>query len=205
MKKILALLVVVGLVVPSVLLVSAPAFALTYEDTVTVNATPAFIGIAVTEAAWTVNGGGTSLTAKNTWYYAHVTNTTVEPDDDSDADVDDGDCLLNLTNTSTVATDITILCADFVGGDAWTNGESKSANGANAYAMASFFSGDACTAGWTVGTDGVAVMKTGAAVHKNSLAATTAIKFGIGIKTPSDDPTSGTAQAATMTVTAVAD
>lgn len=175
---------------------SLPALAAT-SDTVTINATPAYIGIAVTEAAWTVNAGGTSLTTKNTKYYATDTNTDAEP---AHNPVTDADCLLNLTNTSNIHTDITITCTDFSNGDAWTNEESKS-NAANGFAMISWFTGDA----WVdFATSGVIVKKSGSSVGKSDLGEGDGIQFGIGIFTPSGVPASPTAQSATLTVSAAA-
>lgn len=189
-KTLIAILVALALtVVPA-----AGVFAAT-SDTVTVNATPVFISIAVTEASWTINGGGDGLIRKDTEYYATVANTTAAPGNP----VDDDDCYFSLTNSSTVATDITLTCTDFTGGDNWTNAESKT-NGANAFAMLSYFSGDS----WTnFATSGVIVKKSGSSVGKSDLAASTGIKFGIGFDSPTGDPTSGIAQSGTITVSAV--
>jgi hypothetical protein len=188
-KTLLAILLALALVVVPV----GSVFAAT-SDTVTVNATPAFISIAVTQASWTINGGGDSMIRKDTEYYATVTNTTAAPSNP----VVNNDCYFDLVNSSTVATDITLTCTDFSGGDAWTNAESKT-NGANAFAMLSYFSGDS----WVdFATSGVIVKTSGSDIGKSDLAATTSIKFGIGFDSPTGDPTSSTAQSGTITVSA---
>lgn len=188
-KTLLAILLAVALVVVP----AAGVFAAT-TDTVTVNATPVFISIAVTQASWTINDGGDDLIRKDTEYYATVANTTTPPS----ATVVNADCFFDLNNSSTVATDITLTCTDFSGGDNWTNAESKT-NGANAFAMLSYFVGDS----WTnFATSGVVVKKSGSSVGKSDLAATTGIKFGIGFDSPTGDPTSGAAQSGTLTVSA---
>ena len=176
---------------------AVPVFAAT-SDTVTVSATPVFISIAVTEASWTINGGGDSLIRVDTEYYATVANDTTAP---TVGTVVDADCYFNLTNSSTVATDITIICSDFSGGDAWTNAEART-NGANAFAMLSYFTGDT----WAdFATSGVVVATSGSAVAKDGLAASTGIKFGIGFDSPTGDATVAGAQSGTITVSAVED
>ena len=176
---------------------AVPVFAAT-SDTVTVNATPVFISIAVTEDSWTINDGDDDLIRKDTEYYATVANDTTTP---TVGTVVDNDCLFNLTNSSTVATDITITCSDFSGGDAWTNAESRT-NGANAFAMLSYFTGDT----WAnFATSGVIVKTSGSDVGKDGLGASTGIKFGIAFDSPTADATLGDAQSGTITVSAVED
>jgi hypothetical protein len=193
MKRILVSLV---LALALTLIGVSPALAAT-SDTVTVNATPVFISMTVTEASWTVNAGGDSKTRKNTTYYWTDANNGTSPS----GVIDGTECGGSLVNTSNVATDITITCTNFTGGDAWTN-SGTTTNGANAYSMVSWFVGDTYTA-W--GTGPVVVKASAPNVAKNALGATTSIEFGIGILTPTADPASGTAQSATLTVTAAED
>ena len=175
---------------------AVPVFAAT-SDTVTVNATPVFISIAVTEASWTINDGGDDLIRVDTEYYATDANDTTAPG----SPVDDADCFFTITNTSTVATDITLTCGHFTGGDTWQNSETRN-NGADTFAMLSYFTGDT----WVnFATSGVVVEVSGSAVGKDGLGSGTNIQFGIAFDSPTDAPTIGGAQSGTITVSAVED
>jgi hypothetical protein len=186
---------VLGLVLLALALVLIPvgsAFAAT-SDTVVVTATPTFISISILPETWNP-AGGTAKINKNTTYYANPIGATTAPS----STVVVGECSFTVTNTSNVVTDLTANFPNFTGGDAMTNIDTGYANnGATSFGASSYISG----AAWPAGA---VIMKAAtSAAMKVDLAATTDLKFGIAIKTMSDDFTSGAAMTSTITVTAV--
>jgi hypothetical protein len=189
-------LVKLGIVFVALLLALLPVsqvFAATSQD-VTVTASPAFIGIANAPSTWTLNGitGGGKANI-NTTYYANPLGDTTAPS----ATVVDGECRFTITNTSTIATDLTVNIGHFTGGDAMQNGDTG-ANGANQYGAYSWCSG-------MLYSGKVIAKTTGSGVMKDALAATTNIKWGAEILTQTDAWSSASDQTATMTITATAD
>lgn len=171
-----------------------PAMADTSQN-VTVTATPAFIGIANDPSTWTLNGiTGSGKIAPDTVYYANPLGDTTTPS----ATVIDGECRFTITNSSTVATDLTVNCSDFSGGDANMTNSNDGSNGASSYGAYSWYSGMTYSS--------KVVMKTSASsVMKDGLAATTNIKWGAEIETQTGAWAGGSASTATMTITATAD
>jgi hypothetical protein len=195
MKRILAILT---LIVVMALTFVMPAMAAT-TAIVTITATPSFIGISIAQNTWTINGiDGNSLVVENTTYYSKATGATGDVTAPNNPVVD-GDCYFTMANTSTIVTDITANMADFTGGDASTNINTGYANsGANTYGASTYISG----AAWPAGV--VILKSSGSSAMKTSLAAATALKFGIAIKMQSGAWGSPTAMTSTVTVTAAA-
>jgi len=193
MKKLLfAILLVVALVLVPI----TPAFAAPSQE-VSVTATPAFIAIANAPDNWTVNdivGVGTKgVMVVDTVYYSNPLGDCTVPSDD----VVDGECRFTITNTSTVITDLTVNFPDHAGGDASTNSDSGD-NAAGAFGAYTY-----CT-GMTYSSGKVICKKAGSDATKESLAATTDIKWGITYESQSGAWTSGTPMTSTVTITATA-
>jgi hypothetical protein len=177
------------------LALALPALAATTQD-VTVTATPSLVSIANAPATWTLDGiTGDSLVDINTVYYANPLGDTTAP---AGANVVDAECRFTITNSSTVAIDLSVNSGNFTGGDAMTNSDTGN-NGVGQYGAYSWVSGTAYPGGRVI-------MKTAAsAVVKDALAALTNIKWGAEIETQTDAWGSGDAMTATMTISAVAD
>lgn len=191
--------IIVAIVLALVLVVSAgvPVFAATSQN-VTVTATPAFISIVNAPDNWTINdealaGGKTILTG--TTYYSNPLGDTAVPSDP----VVDEECHFTITNTSSVAIDLTVNFPDFTGGDTMTNGNDGS-GGVGTFGAYSY-----CT-GMTYSTGKVIAKTTGSDPMKDGLAATTDIMWGLSCSTQTDAWTSGAAMTAEyVTITATAD
>jgi len=189
-KTLLAMLLAVALVVVP----AAGAFADNSQD-VTVTATPSYISIANDPATWTVNGlTGTSVIAIGTEYWTNPLGDTTTPSDP----VVDGECRFTITNTSTVATDLTVNFIHFTNGDAMQNSGSGS-GGVGTFGAYSY-----CT-GMTYSTGKVIADNAGSGVMKDALAATTDIKWGVSCDTQTDVWTSGDDMTSTITITATED
>lgn len=171
-----------------------PVLAVPSQD-VTVTATPSYIAISNDPSTWTLNGiTGNSVTIIDTIYYANPLGDTTTPS----ATVVDGECRFTITNTSTVATDLTVNSGNFSGGSDPMNNSDTGANGVGEYGAYSWCSGMTYSA--------KPIMKTSAsAVMKDGLAATTDIKWGAEMETQTDAWTGGTSSTCTMTITATAD
>ncbi len=207
MKRIRKLVVSITLTLALVLSFSVPALAAPSAD-ITVTAAPSYIAITNAPGTWTINDLGTGsengkgVIEPDTIYYANPVdgNTDTTP---PSATVLDAECNFTITNSSTVATDITVTWGDFTGGGAdMTNTDTDGSNGAATYGAFSWFSGDTYT-------NKVVIKSTGSAVGKDALAATTDIKWGVEIETRTNAWTSGTASVngagEYLTVTATAD
>ncbi len=198
MKRIIvAILIALTLLLTPVI----PALAAT-DAPITVTATPSFVGIAIAQATWTINGiDGPGVIATGTTYYSNATGGTGDVTAPSNPVVD-GECYFTMTNTSTVATDIVLDMPDFVGGDAMTNTNTGYlTNGANAFGASTYISGAAFDG---IGGGVVIAQNTGSDDMKTSLAAATALKFGIAIKTQSGAWGVGTAMQSDVLATATA-
>ena len=130
---------ILGLVMALVIMLAMPAMGAS-DATVTVNITPAFISITNSPNNWTINGdyGGSGTAATDTTYYANPWGDEQAPN----STVADGDCRFEITNTSTVATDISVNFGNFTRGDAMTNSNTRS-NAASSYAPHRCASGSA--------------------------------------------------------------
>ena len=172
---------------------AVPIFALTSQD-VTVTATPAYISIANDPGTWTINEYDTSVILVATEYWSNPLGDTTTPSDP----VVDGECRFTITNTSTVATDLTVNFIHFTGGDAMQN------SGTGSGGVGEFGAYSYCT-GMTYSSGKVIADNSGSGVMKDALAATTDIKWGVSCDTQTDIWTSGTAMTSTITITATAD
>lgn len=186
--------ILVGLVVFVLTLLSVvPAMAATSDDVV-VTATPEFIAITNSPATWTVNGiAGSSVILVSTTYYSNPLGDTTTPS----ATVVDGECRFTVTNTSSVAIDLTVNFPNHAGGDASTNSDTGSGT-ATSFGAYGYYSGMTYSA--------KVIMKAAAsAVLVDALAATTDIKWGIEYDSQDNAWTSGSDMTSTVTITATAD
>jgi hypothetical protein len=169
------------------------AFALTSQD-VNVTATPAFISISNAPGTWTINGiTGSGVIAPNTTYYSNPLGDTVSP---TVGGVVDGECRFTITNTSTVAIDLTVTFPDHANGDASTN-SNLGTNDTTKFGAKSYFTGQLSGA-WVIAKNGTPVSGFG----YTNLAATTNIKWGLMYISQSNAWTSGTAMTSTVNITA---
>jgi hypothetical protein len=114
-----------------------PAGAATYEE-VTVTATPTYIAISNSQAAWTLNGiTGSGTVAVDTVYYANPTGDTNIPT----ATVDTDEGYFQITNDSNVDIDITMTCGAFTGGNATMTNSNDGSNGVDTYGAYSWYEG----------------------------------------------------------------
>lgn len=188
------LLVSLVLVLALLAFPASGVFAETSQN-VTVSASPSYICIANAPGAWTINSEtGNSKLATSTTYYSNPLGSTTVPSDP----VVDGECTFTITNTSSVAIDLTVNFPNFTGGDAMANGNSGS-GGEGTFGAYSY-----CT-GMTYSTGKVVAQASGSAVMKDALAATTNIMWGLTLSTQTDAWASGTAMSSTVVITAVAD
>lgn len=193
MKRILvAILLVLALMsVGTMPALAAPS------DNITVTVTPAFLSISIAPDTWAPNdivGDNVTpkgTTAPDTVYYANPLGDATIPSDP----VVDGECRFTITNTSSVATDITVNFPDHTGGDASTN-SNLGTNGATTFGAYSY-----CT-GMPYSTDKVIAKVTGSDPMKTNLGATTNLKFGLTYETQTNAWTVATAMASTVNVTA---
>lgn len=194
MKKRLLTALVLAMVLVAVFTV--PALAATSQN-VTVTATPAFIAIANAPGTWVPNDlVGDGVTPKgtigpDTVYYSNPLGDATVPSDP----VVDGECRFTITNTSSVAIDLTVNFPDHTGGDASTNSDLGS-NDTTKFGAYSYCSG------MTYSTGKVIAKVTGSDAMKENLAATTDIKWGLTYESQSNAWTSGTAMESTVVITA---
>jgi hypothetical protein len=186
----LALVMVLAFAVPSLAATTA---------SISVSATPSFVGISIAQNTWSINGiDGSGKIAPNTTYYSNATGATGDVTAPNNPVVD-GDCYFVVANTSTIITDITANMSDFASGDAMTNVNTGYANnGANTYGASTYTTG----AAWPA--EAVILKSSASAAIKASVAATTDLYFGVAIKTQSGAWTSATAMTSSIVVTSVA-
>ena len=195
-RLILGLVLTVALLA-GIVLPASSAFADT-SQTVTVTAKASFIAITLDVNTWTINGiDGNGFIAPDTKYYANPTGATGDVTAPT-ATVIDGDCYFQVTNaSSSVPLDLTVNWGHFTGGDAMQNANSKTTNGANAFAAAAYCTGMTYANAPSANVSGSATMKdewTGAT-----------LKWGLYIETQSGAWTSGDVQTSTVTIVATAD
>lgn len=184
----LALILTLSMVMP----VSAAAAA-----NISVTATPEYIAITNAPDTWLINSlTGTSVIAVDTVYWSNPLGDTTTPTVDG-AGVVDGECRFTVTNTSTVAIDLTVLFPHHAAGDASTNSDSGE-NAAGSFGAKTYFTGQ-LVAGWVI------CKNAGSDVGKDALAATTNIKWGIQYESQSDAWTSGTPMTSTVNIAATPD
>lgn len=188
-KTLLAILLALALVV----IPAGNALVLTSQN-VDVTATPAFISISNAPSTWTINGiTGSGVIAPNTTYYSNPGGDTVSP---TVGGATDGECRFTITNTSTVAINLTVLFPHHTGGDASTNSDAGT-NGATSFGAKTYFTGQA-SAAWVVAKN------TGSAVGKSALGAGVGIKWGLIYISQSNAWGSGTNMTSTVNITATA-
>lgn len=174
--------------------ISLPVLAATSAN-VTVTATPEYIAITNAPTTWTINGiSGSGVIQTSTTYYSNPLGDTTSP---TVTGVVDGECRFTITNTSSVAIDLTVLFPHHTGGDASTNGDTGAA-GTTTFGAKSYFTGQ-LEAGWVIAKN------SGSTVGKNALAATTNIKWGLIYASQTNAWTSGSAMSSTVNIAATAD
>ena len=187
----------ISFVLAVALLVVPIAGALAAEDTVTVTATPGFVAISNLPDTWAINnvGGGNGAIEPGTIYYSNPLGDETAPS----STVVDGDCYFEITNTSTVPTNIKVDIGAFTLGDAnMTNSDLGSAsNDATTFGASVWYSG-------LTYTSKVISKSTGSDNLYTGLGATTDLKWGMEILTRTDAFTGVTSSDATITITATA-
>jgi hypothetical protein len=175
----------IGMLLAAGVLAAVPA-----KVTVRVLAAPVAIGNSPN--AWRINGiTGNGVISTNTTYYSNPRGDTVPPA----ATVADGDCFFTLTNNSTNEIQLIVTMTDFTGGDAMTNCGTGSAN-------ATGFGGYAWASGVNYASGKQVLLKTNSIPIDNALSPFSSIKWGLTLSTRTNDWTSGTAETATVTITA---
>ena len=142
-----------------------------------------------------IGAGTTARIAISTTYYSNPLGATTQP---TEAGILDTECRFTITNTSSVATDLTVNFIHFTGGDAMQNSGTGS-GGVGTFGAYSWPSGAVYSTGKVI------ALNAGSAVMKNALAATTNIKWGLTLSTQTDEWTTGAAMSSTVTITATAD
>jgi hypothetical protein len=179
---------------------SIPALAATTAP-ITISAVPAYIALTVSPDTWTLNnivGDGVTpkgLIAPNTIYYSNPLGDATAP---AGATVVTGECLFEITNTSTLTTDVFVNIPAFTGGSAaMANKDTDGTNSATEFGAFSWYNG-------MTYANKVVAKSTGSAALKEDLAPTTNLKFGVEIKTRSNAWTGGTASTSVMVVSLAA-
>jgi len=196
-KSFLAIVATV-MIVGSILAMAAPAMAAT-TAVVTVTNTTQYLAITVSPMTYNFNATGAAHTGvlPSTTYYSNaganqVTSPTV-------GGALTGECAFTITNTSSVATDLTVTASDMsTGSDNSTNINTGYTNdGATTYGCSTYFTGQASGA-WVI------CKSAGSSVGESNLAATTNITMGLIIKEQSNAWTGATPATFTVTITTAA-
>ena len=197
MRKLILGLVVVVALLAGIAIPVGSAFAATSAN-VTVTGKPTFIAITNSPNTWTINGiDGNGYIAPDTQYYANPAGASGDITPPT-ATVVDGDCQFTVTNaSSSIPLDITVNWGNFSGGDAMTNSNDKTTNGANQFAAAAYCTGMTYSAAPDAKVSGSAIMK-------DELSAAT-LKWGLYIETQSGAWSSGSVMTSNVTITATAD
>ena len=187
---------IISFVLAVALLVVPIAGALAADDTVTVTATPSFLGITNSPGAWTLNnatGSGTGVIEPATTYYANPLGEESAPS----ATVLAGECLFTITNTSSVDTYVVINIENFTGGSDEMTNSNAGTNGTGIFGAYSWYEG------MTYPDDRV-VAQTNAAGSDNltdNLTANTDLNWGMEVLTQTNAWTGGTSSTAIITIT----
>jgi hypothetical protein len=194
-KKIMLRLVAIFIAITVFLVPVSNVFAATTAQ-ISVTASPAFISISNSSSTWTINteNSGSGKIAPSTTYYANPLGGATSPS----STVVDGECDWTITNTSTIATDLTCNWSDWTSGDASTNSNAGTA-GATTYGAKVYYSGETFASAVTVKSSGSTTGNL-----RNNLGATTDVKWGLVCLTQTSAWTSGTAMTSTVTVTSTA-
>lgn len=173
---------------------AVPVSAATSQN-VTITSLPQYLDISNSPGTWTLNdltGDGTVLI--DTIYYANPLGDTTPPS----ATVTAGECQFDLTNNSTVDTDITVNVGNFTGGsDPMTNSDDGT-NGVGVFGAHSWY------AGLTYASKVIA--KTAAStLLKDEHTALTNLDWGAEVETQTDAWAGGTSSTSTMTISIAVD
>ena len=194
-KGIVRVILSLMLVVSFMMFASSNALAAT-TATVTVTQQVAYIAISNSAATYTLNSDASSAhinyVQPNTTYYSNpggVAGSGTAPS----TTVVDGECEWTLTNSSTVAVDLTANMANFAGGsDNSTNGNGTA--GATAYAAWTYWSGVALASK-------VVCNSSGSSTAYSNLAASGTKKWGLMFGTQTNAWTGSSSATSALTVT----
>jgi hypothetical protein len=179
-----------------VLIPVGSAFAASSQD-VTVTAHPLYLSITESQLTWAINGiTGSGLINPNTTYYAKgSTNETTAPS----ATVLGTECYFNVTCGAGATTcDLTVTWGAFTGGGAAMTNSNGGGNGATTYGAYCWYEG-------LLYADKVIVKDAGSAkMYSTGLAAGNSLKWGVEIKTRTDDWSSGVDSTSHLIITATA-
>ena len=164
---------------------------------VTVTGTPAYVAVTISPTTYTINSdnSGSSVMAINTTYYSNPLGGTTSPS----ATVVDGECDFTITNTASIATDLTGNMADGSGGSNPMTNVNGAAAGAASYSAYAYYSGETFAS--------KVLLKSSASTlgnFKSNLGATTNIKVGFQFSTQTGAWTGGTGSTYTLTITSTA-
>jgi len=164
---------------------------------VTVTQAVAFIGISIDNATVTLNGlTGSGKVQPDTVYYTNPLGDTVSPS----ATVTDSECYFTITNTSTIATDLTGNLTNFSGGDNNSTNSDDGSNGATSYGAYAYYSGETFASKVVLKSSGSTTGN-----FSDGLAASTSIKIGFQLETQTNAWAGPTSDTATLTITATVD
>jgi len=164
---------------------------------VTVTGTPAYVAITISPTTYTINSdnSGSSVMAINTTYYSNPLGGTTSPS----ATVVDGECDFTITNTASIATDLTGNMLDGSGGSNPMTNVNGAAAGAASYSAYAYYSGETFAS--------KVLLKNAASTlgnFKSNLGATTNIKVGFQFSTQTGAWTGGTGSSYVLTITSTA-
>ena len=195
-KRILKILIPVMAVLILALGLASPALAVT-TAVVTVTGTPAYVAITISPTTYTINSdnSGSSVMAINTTYYSNPLGGTTSPS----ATVVDGECDFTITNTASIATDLTGNMSDGSGGSNPMTNVNGATPGASSYSAYAYYSGETFASKVLLKSSGSTL-----ANFMSNLGATTNKKVGFQFSTQTGAWTGGTGSTYTLTITATA-
>ena len=184
------ILVVVGLVGAT----ASPALAAT-TAVVTVTGTPAYVAVTISPTTDTLNSdnSGTSVIAINTTYYSNPLGGTTSPS----ATVVDGECDFTITNTASIATDLTGNMSDGSGGSNAMTNVNGAAAGAASYSAYAYYSGETFASKVLLKSSGSTLGN-----FKSNVTAAASLKVGFQFATQTGAWSGGTGSTYTLTITA---
>jgi len=195
-KRSRLILIVTSLVLGTVIGLASPALAAT-TAVVTVTGTPAYIAITISPTTYTINSdnAGSGVMAISTTYYSNPLGGTTSPS----ATVVDGECDFTITNTASIATDLTGNMSDGSGGSNPMTNVNGATPGAASYAAYAYYSGETFASKVLLKSSGSTL-----ANFKSNLGATTNLKVGFQFATQTGAWTGGTGSTYTLTITSTA-
>lgn len=192
------LILTVFTVIATVIGMTAPAMAAT-TAVVTVTNTTQYLAITVSPITYNFNATGAAHAGvlPSTTYYSNAASNQVTSPTVGGALT--GECAFTITNTSSVATDLTVTASNMSGGsDNSTNINTGYANdGATTFGCSTYFTGQASGA-W------VAAQSSSSSVGYSNLAATTNVTMGLIIKEQTTAWSGATPATFTVTITTAA-